>query len=409
MQINEQIVKSLPTPESGNKVHYFPDAILQGKRAPAGFGVRITSKGVRAFILNYRIRGQEFRYTIGRYPTWSVLAAVNEARDLRQRIERGENPLDSRSQLPPIPSADTFSAVIDNFIKRHINKQDLRSKGEYVRILDRYVRPRLGDRSIYEIKRSDVTKMLDAVESENGASMADHVLSRVRTVFNWQATRDDRFFSPIVPGMARTKPKERARQRVLTDAELRVVWNAAEDAKTTYGHMLQFILLTATRLREAARMHRDELIGEDWLIPAARHKSKSDFLLPLSKLAQEILAQRPEAGFVFPSARPRVPLGGFSKLKPKFDEHVLALLRKQDTKADPLPRWTTHDLRRTARSLMSRAGVPPDHSERALGHVLLGVRGVYDRHEYRDEKRKAFEALATTIRGILKGCPPGHP
>lgn len=401
MQINEQVVKALPTPESGNKVHYFPDAILQGKRAPAGFGVRITSKGVRAFVLNYRIRGQEFRYTIGRYPTWSVLAAVNEARELRKRIERGENPLDSRSQLPPVPSADTFSAVIDNFITRHIDKQGLRSRGEYVRVLDRYVRPRLGSKSIYEIRRSDVTKMLDAVESENGASMADHVLARVRTVFNWQATRDDRFLSPIVPGMARTKPEDRARQRVLTDTELRAVWKAAETSVGPYGHMLQFILLTAARLREAANMHRDEVTGDDWLIPAVRHKSKKDFLLPLSKHAREILAKRPRDGFVFPSARPAVPLSGFSKLKPKFDEYVLALLRKLDAKARPLPRWTTHDLRRTARSLMSRAGVPPDHSERALGHVLPGVRGVYDRHEYRDEKRKAFEALAAEIQKIV--------
>jgi integrase len=76
-------------------------------------------------------------------------------------------------------------------------------------------------------------------------------------------------------------------------------------------------------------------------------------------------------------------------------------LRKLDPEAKPPPRWTTHDLRRTARSLMSRAGVDPDHAERALGHVVGGVRGVYDRHEFKEEKRRAFEALAALVERIV--------
>jgi integrase len=94
------------------------------------------------------------------------------------------------------------------------------------------------------------------------------------------------------------------------------------------------------------------------------------------------------------------PINSFGDLKREFDVEMLAELREHDAEAE-LPRWTTHDLRRSARSLMSRAGVDPDHAERALGHVIGGVRGVYDRHEFEDEKRQAFEKLAVLIGRIL--------
>ena len=125
--------------------------------------------------------------------------------------------------------------------------------------------------------------------------------------------------------------------------------------------MLRFILLTATRLREAAQMRRQEVTGSTWLMPANRHKSKGEFLLPLSKAAIDVLASVPVIGikgWVFTTDGER-PIAGFSKFKRQFDAHVLKLLQERDPKAKPLPRWTTHDLRRTARSLMSRAGVAP--------------------------------------------------
>ena len=158
--------------------------------------------------------------------------------------------------------------------------------------------------------------------------------------------------------------------------------------------MVQYILLTATRRNEAARMCREELTGADWLIPGSRHKSKRDFLLPVPSTALAVIAKVPvigrhkDDGFVFTTDGKR-PLSGFSKFKREFD------------KASGITGWTIHDLRRTARSLMSRAGVAPDHAERALGHVIPGIRGTYDLHEFRDEKRRALEALAAQIDRIL--------
>jgi integrase len=258
-------------------------------------------------------------------------------------------------------------------------------------MLERLVYPPLGARQIDEIRRTDIVRLLDNIDDTCGPVMADRTLATVRRIMNWHAGRSDRFLSPIVRGMARTKSKERARERTLTDDELRAVWQAAEAAHNPFAYLVQFILLTATRRSEAAEMRRNELSGSDWLIPGARYKTKSDFLIPLSGAAQALLAKIPRIGrgdFVFTTGGASA-ISGFSKWKRRFD------------KTCGVSGWILHDLRRSARSLMSRAGVPSDHAERALGHVLSGVRKTYDRHEYYAEKQRAFEALAAQIDRII--------
>ena len=106
---------------------------------------------------------------------------------------------------------------------------------------------------------------------------------------------------------------------------------------------------------------------------------------------------------MFPS-RAKTPFSGFGKSKAALDKAVLAAMKKhakKGVKVEPLPNWTLHDLRRTAKTLMVRAGVRPDISERVLGHVIAGVEGTYDRHSYADEKRDALEKLAVMVERIL--------
>jgi integrase len=135
-----------------------------------------------------------------------------------------------------------------------------------------------------------------------------------------------------------------------------------------------------------------ELDGADWTLPAARNKTKLDLVRPLSRQAQAILKALPKTeGFVWSTNGGAKAIAGFTQFKHRFD------------KATGTKGWTLHDLRRTARSLMSRAGVPSDHAERCLGHVIGGVRGVYDRHEYHREKQRAFEMLAAEIERIVSG------
>src|SRR5216684_7276949 len=160
-KLNEAVVKAVP--EAGNKVHYFPGAILQGKEAPRGFGVRVSSGGVKSFVLNYRIKLRERRYTIGQHPDWTVLDAVNEARKLRQRIDRGEDPLDDRPKAEA--TATTLKAVCEEYFtlacgmtrgpdgKATFNGK-LRSAGQRLKAFERLVYPEeISKRQIGEIGR----------------------------------------------------------------------------------------------------------------------------------------------------------------------------------------------------------------------------------------------------------------
>jgi integrase len=133
-------------------------------------------------------------------------------------------------------------------------------------------------------------------------------------------------------------------------------------------------------------------------------KGKREHIVPLSPASKAIIDGMPQLGrYVFTTGG-RTPITGFTKFKAKLDAAALTVLRKQNSEAEPLPRWTLHDLRRTARSLMSRAGINTDIAERCLGHVIRGVRGIYDRHAYYDEKKHAFEALAALVERTVN--PP---
>lgn len=408
-KLSEETVRRMAVPDTGNRVTYFAGAIIQGAKAPRGFGVRVTAAGARAFILNYRLRGREHRFTIGAYPDWSVLKAVREARSLRQRIDRGENPIEDRA---PSPATATVAFILDAFVAQYVrNKnQPLRSADEYESAFNRLVKPRIGKLGIYEVRRSHVIKMLDEIEDANGPVMADRTLAYLRKAFNWYAIRDDLFSAPVVRGMGRIKPKDRARTRVLSDEEIRAIWPVLGQLGT-FGAFVRMLLLTAQRHGEVARMSHKEIGGDGiWIIPAERYKTKRPNFIPLSKVAFALIEGQPrfnDCDYVFPS-RAKTPYSRSGKSKAKLDKAVFAALKKQakkDAKVEPIPNWTLHDLRRTAKTLMVRAGVRPDISERVLGHVIPGVEGTYDRHSYADEKRDALEKLAAMVERILNPVP----
>jgi integrase len=403
--LNEGAIRSLAAPERGNHVYFFADAVVQGAQVPRGFGVRVTARGARSFIMDYRHKGRQRRYTIGRWPDWSALLAVREARNLRQRIDRGENPLVDRA---PSVAAKTVDDVLDEFVSRYVRNSErpLRRGGEYERAFDRLVRPTIGKVAIYDLRRSHVAKMVDKIEDMSGPVMADRTRSYFRKALAWYAERDDLFNlnAAIVRVAPRASIKERARTRVLSDYELRTIWHALDRAGT-FGALLKTLLLTAQRKDEVTRMTRQE-IGPDgtWTIPAERYKTKRPNHVPLSKEALAIVAGQPKIGdrdFVFASSA-GTPFSAFGKRKVAFDEAVQAARDKNaDQPAQPIPNWRLHDLRRTAKTLMQRAGVRPDISERVLGHVIAGVEGTYDRYAYASEKRDALERLAAILERIV--------
>jgi integrase len=398
------------------------DRLEPGERiadsAIRGFIVRRLDSGAASYAYRYRVKGtnQQRLISLGMHGTITADQARTLAKKRAGEVADGKDPKGEREEtraeakLAKVAEANTVDAILDKFEARY--SDHLRSGDQIKRAFTVYVRPRIGQKSIYELKRRDIVGMLDAIQDENGPVMADRVLAHVRKAFNWWMVQDDEFKSPIVRGMARTKPGERKRKRTLNDDELRDVWAALDlvEGPACYPAYVRNLLLTMTRRNESSEMNVTELDGDLWTIPAGRYKNKQDHVIPLSAMALENLKTAPapakgiNAYFLFSTATTNRPMGktafsGFSKAKAELDRQI-AKLRKAADKPK-MPRWTLHDLRRTARTLMSRAGTADDHAERAMGHMIAGVRGTYDRHEYLDEKRKAFEALALQVQMIL--------
>jgi integrase len=379
-----------------------------------GFVARALPSGRVSYGFRYRNGAGESKWiALGMHGKITAEQARTLAKKRSGEVADNRDPIAEREEAREeaarerLADKNTVDNVLDAFVKRHASK--LRSSDQVEHAFDSYVRLEIGAKSIYDVKRSEIVTMLDKVEDQAGPVMADRVLAHVRKAFNWQAARDDEFKSPIVRGMARTKPKERARKRILADDEIRDVWAAldsAPDLPVCYPRYVRSILLTATRRNEAAGMNSIEFEGDNWTIPGERYKTKLDHVIPLTAQAKALIGDKPEgfkgnAWFIFSTTGGKKGFSGFSKAKKALDAEI-AKIRKAE-KREKMPRWTLHDLRRTARSLMSRAKVPADHAERALGHVIGGVRETYDRYEYLDEKRDAFAKLASLVEIILAG------
>jgi integrase len=357
-----------------------------------GFGLMVTGKGHRSYVVQYRIDGRSRRYTIN--GGLALDDARKQARAVLAEVAAGRDPVaDKRSRKLVETGKDTLKAVAENYLVREGDR--LRTTIRRRQALQRLVYPTLGALPISQIRRSDVSRLLDQVQDQCGAAMADGVLSLLRRIMNWHAARDDDFESPIVRGMARRTPEQRERDRVLTDDELCAVWHAAESFGSPWGQFVRFLLLTAARRTEVAGMSWSEISNGNWTIPKERSKTNTETTLPLSAAAKRVLEELPRiegCDYAF-TTNGRAPISGFSAFKVKLDIACGATSWTQG--------WRFHDLRRSARSLLSRASVNPDIAERCLGHAIGGVRGVYDRHQYIPEMHRAFESLANQIERIV--------
>jgi integrase len=357
--------------ESDAQTDYFDTQV-------SGLALRVSGSR-KSWTLHYTVGATRKRLTFGTYPAISLAGARTRADEAKAAIAVGAT--------PALAATESFRDICELYQSREGSK--LRTASWRQGVLDRHVYPTLGARPIAEIKRSEIVRLLDGIEESSGAAMATATLALVRKVMNWHAMRSDDFLSPVVRGMGRTQPSAQARDRVLSDDELRKIWRVQGGFFSDY---VRFLLLTAARRNEVAGMTWGEIDGDDWVLPAARNKTSVELVRPLSKAARKIIEGLPkDREFLWSPNGSGKALTSFSNYKETFD------------KASGTDGWTLHDCRRTARSLMSRAGVPSDHAERCLGHVIPGVRGVYDRHEYHAEKQQAYEALAGLIERIVSG------
>ena len=361
-----------------------------------GHYIRVTPTGAKSYVAVARDPGGKQAWaTLGSADHLAIDEAREKAREAIKRIKAGLTAFE-----PPPTKPDSFQAVGENYVERHVKAKALRSQSEIERILETQINPAWKDREFVSIRRGDVTKLLDTLQDASGPSAADHALAIVRGLMNWYASRSDDYVSPIARGMRRTDPKSRKRARILDDDELRTVWKVAE-SNGTFGALLRLAVLTAQRRQKIVSMKwADITIDGTWNIPTADREKGSAGSLVLPEAAIEVIRSQPRIDgnpFVLPG-REHGHFKGFSPCKRAFDAKVAEKLG-----GEPLPRWTLHDLRRTSRSLMSRAQVRPDIAERVMGHAIVGIEAVYDRHSYHNEKAAALAKLAGLIERILAG------
>lgn len=392
-------VERLKPPATGQVEHFdlgFP-----------GLSLRIGYGGSRAWSYVYRAHGKQRRLTIGSYPAMGLAEAREAWRTAKAAVERGEDPAAAKAEARR-REPDTVRSVGEQFITKYAVPRN-RTADEVSRMFEQHLYPRLGTVRIETVTRRDILDLLDSIEAKSSGARANRVLANVRRLFAWAVERGIIEASPVAN--IKAPGQERARDRVLTDDELRAFLKACEVMGEPFGQACRLLLLTGQRRDEVAALPWAELDlpGAVWHLPAARTKNKRASDVPLAEQAVAILdGLMRRSPLVFPAAfsrdghsEPR-PVSGFGRAKKRLDELMLAELRKADPEAT-LPAWTLHDLRRTAASGMARLGVGVHVVERLLNHVsgtFAGVVGVYQRHDFAAEKGAAAQTWANFLGSL---------
>jgi integrase len=375
----------------------------------------IVTKTAKTFYAVKRIPGaaQPTWVPVGRYPEIKLADARKKAREALGAITEGRNPIAERraNRKKLIDRKDTFANVAEEFIKRHV--AGLRRARTVANTIRRELIPVWGDRLITEISRRDVIELIEAIldrgcelepgkrRKSGGPNAARTTLSAARKLFNWAAGRDIVAIAPT----DRIKAAELhgtpvSRDRVLTDDEIRRVWNAAVATPYPYGPLVQLLILTGQRRDEIAALKWAEVDLDKSIIeiPATRVKAKANHVVPLTPTAIEILNGLPRfatGDYVFSGRIGDSPFSGFSKAKRRLDELI-----------GEIEPYVLHDVRRSVRTNLSALGVLPFFAELVIGHQQRGVHAIYDLHRYDREKRAALMRWEKRLLSIVRSKPP---
>jgi integrase len=359
-----------------------------------GLYLIVQSSGARSWAVRYRSGGRSRKHTLGSYPALGLKAARELAGKALRAVAEGRDPGREKAQARTL-QPDTVEAVAQLFVERHCLRANRpRTAAETQRLLNRHVLPRWRHRLLRDLTRRDVRDLLDGIVDAGAPIVANRTLSVVRKLCNWAIERDIISASPC----AGVKPPsaERPRDRVLNDEELRNVWHAADQLGYPFGALVKLLILTGQRRNEVAGMRWSEIDarGDLWTLPASRVKNAKEHDVPLSRAALDILAGLPRIGEIFVlTTTGATPVSGYAKGKRRLD----ALLP-----AD-MPPWRLHDLRRTTASGLAKLGVNLPTIERLLNHTsgsFAGIVGIYQRHDFAQEKRRAAEAWGRHVLAL---------
>jgi integrase len=397
-----------------------------------GFGLKVTPAGGKIYVFQYRIARPGHaastparRYTIGKHGNLTPEQARSRAKELALLVATGIDPREQEAdELSQKEAAKreaeeknrlanelAFDRVAYLWLDHYSNEKGRRpsSLAQASLVIRNHLKPALGNTPMPHIGRTQLQPIIDAIPAKQKA-MRRNVFAYASILFSWALTRG---YIPTNPLMSMAKPDApKARERVLTDTEVEIIWTASGALRMPWGHFYRLLLLTGQRKSEVAGLRWEELDRNEaiWTIPANRAKNDKAHIVPLSPPAiaelNELAAGTiwPKSGYVLTTNR-RTSISGFSKAKRILDQLVA-----QAQNGEAISHWRVHDIRRTVATGLQRLGVRFEVTEAVLNHVSGakgGVAGVYQRHDWKDEKRAALDAWAQRFGELVQGAQPG--
>lgn len=383
-----------------------------------GLWLVVQPSGAKSWAVRYRAGGRPVKVTLGAYPLLGLADAREQARQTLEKVARGEDPAREKRETkaiafaaPELADRDLWRSVRADYLKR--DAAGLRSYEQIRRLLEKETAGWDG-RRIQDIGKRDVVDLLDAISDRGARVQANRALAYVRRVFNWSIGR----------GIVSTNPadgieapaEERSRDRVLAPSEIADLLAVAGGLGYPFGAMVRLLVFTGQRLREVAEAKWIEfdLDGALWTIPADRAKNDKAHDVPLAPIVVDMLRSLPRitgSSFVFTTTG-KAPVSGFARAKERIDAGLRAGdLQRAGPGVSPedVPErapWVFHDIRRSVATGMASDGVLFEVIERVLNHKgasASGLRGIYNRHTYLDEKRRALEGWADRLSVIESG------
>jgi integrase len=357
-----------------------------------GFGVKVTPKGRKVFLVMYRLAGAGSRlrkYTIGPYGRVTLPMAKAQAQKIFAARLDGRDPADEKRQSRRRLVIDRVDDLVETFIREHVAM--IGTSRRITSLLQRDVIPYWGAKSIHEIKKRDVSDLISLIAQRN-AHASHRLLKTLKTFFRWCVGRAVIDFSPA-EGIS-SPYREVSRDRVLTDQELAAVILSARRMPPPYGLIVEFLALTGQRREEVAQLKSDELDDKTrtWTIPGSRTKNKRAHIVHLSEPAWKVIEACSGEPYVFGTATGK-RFQRFGKEKRELD------------KLCGVAGWRIHDLRRTIVSGMARLGIPPHVADKILNHqarTISGVAAVYQRHDFLAERKDALDRWGAHVEQIVQ-------
>ncbi len=379
MRLTDSAVAALKVPHGKSEIIAFDDSL-------PGFGVRVRQGGSRRFVYQYKLNGANRRVT---FKEANVKRARAAAQILAAKVTLGSDPA-LEKEAAHDAAGDTFKRCLDRYLARPQGQRRERTLQEIRRHLERNLQP-LHRLHVKEISRRRVADELMRLTAENGAVQSNRTRSSLSALLNWCIGEG---YVDVNIAAQTNKHEEIARSRVLSDAELRTIWNALPE-QGDYRDLIRLLILTGQRLREIGDLSWREVDLDKAIItlPPSRTKNHREHVVPLSVPALEILKGRArnERELVFGQTGDH-GFSGFSRAKGLLDQRAKLKVP-----------WVVHDIRRSVATGLARL-VQPHIVECVLGHVggfKAGIASTYNLHAYEDEKRHALDLWGKHISGLV--------